>query len=252
MPFLFGEDLSITDTPSYQEHDTISSVKETQDSGHKLSISQSQKYDNELAVSTPNRDLANASTLFPRLNKLDKIAHVHTNEFVVSQVSEQQPCLPAPVATIPNNDIETGPAGGNAHGTDAITPSSVNGPDTSAAALASDSEDINPPTLKAADEKLAITSAMEAHANITATMPLVKVGIIEAEASPAPTPKVYSESFLSSATRLKQQILETDELIVCPGVYDGFSARIALSVGFSALYMVRVLGACLFHLLKNT
>lgn len=30
-------------------------------------------------------------------------------------------------------------------------------------------------------------------------------------------------------------------MIVCPGVYDGFSARIALEVGFDALYMVRYL-----------
>lgn len=43
---------------------------------------------------------------------------------------------------------------------------------------------------------------------------------------------------LSAATRLKKMIEETDELIVCPGVYDGLSARIALRVGFSALYMV--------------
>lgn len=34
---------------------------------------------------------------------------------------------------------------------------------------------------------------------------------------------------------------ETDELIVCPGVYDGLSARIALRVGFSAMYMVSFL-----------
>ena len=27
-------------------------------------------------------------------------------------------------------------------------------------------------------------------------------------------------------------------MIVCPGVYDGFSARIALSVGCDAMYMV--------------
>ncbi|OBT77742.1 hypothetical protein VF21_03851 [Pseudogymnoascus sp. 05NY08] len=39
----------------------------------------------------------------------------------------------------------------------------------------------------------------------------------------------------SGATKLKNMIAETDELIVCPGVYDGLSARIALRVGFSAL-----------------
>ena len=27
-------------------------------------------------------------------------------------------------------------------------------------------------------------------------------------------------------------------IVVCPGVYDGFSARIALDVGFDCLYMV--------------
>ena len=42
----------------------------------------------------------------------------------------------------------------------------------------------------------------------------------------------------SAATKLKRSLNETDELIVCPGVHDGFSARIALSVGFTALYMV--------------
>jgi len=36
-------------------------------------------------------------------------------------------------------------------------------------------------------------------------------------------------------------LTETDDLIVCPGVYDGLSARLALTVGFDALYMVRML-----------
>ena len=44
--------------------------------------------------------------------------------------------------------------------------------------------------------------------------------------------------FLSPATVLKHRLENTKDLIVCPGVYDGFSARIALSVGFDALYMV--------------
>lgn len=42
----------------------------------------------------------------------------------------------------------------------------------------------------------------------------------------------------SPATRLKRRLEETKDLIVCPGVYDGFSARIALSVGFDTMYMV--------------
>jgi hypothetical protein len=43
---------------------------------------------------------------------------------------------------------------------------------------------------------------------------------------------------LSGATKLRKMIFETQELVVCPGVYDGLSARTALEVGFQALYMV--------------
>ncbi|KAL2203470.1 Phosphoenolpyruvate/pyruvate domain-containing protein [Sarocladium strictum] len=41
---------------------------------------------------------------------------------------------------------------------------------------------------------------------------------------------------LTAAQRLRQK-LEAGECVVAPGVYDGFSARIALEVGFNALYM---------------
>ncbi|KAK2032372.1 hypothetical protein LX32DRAFT_710374 [Colletotrichum zoysiae] len=44
---------------------------------------------------------------------------------------------------------------------------------------------------------------------------------------------------VSAATKLRQRLGETDDLILLPGVYDGFSARIALEVGFDGLYMVR-------------
>ena len=43
---------------------------------------------------------------------------------------------------------------------------------------------------------------------------------------------------LSPATRLKHKLQHTRDLIVCPGVYDGLSARIAQAVGFETLYMV--------------
>lgn len=42
----------------------------------------------------------------------------------------------------------------------------------------------------------------------------------------------------SGATKLRKMLLETNELIVCPGVYDGLSARTAIEVGFNGLYMV--------------
>lgn len=44
---------------------------------------------------------------------------------------------------------------------------------------------------------------------------------------------------VSAAIKLRQRLNETDDLILLPGVYDGFSARIALEVGFDGLYMVK-------------
>ena len=52
------------------------------------------------------------------------------------------------------------------------------------------------------------------------------------------TTNSMDQVLLPAATRLKRFLTDTDEILVCPGVYDGFSARIALSVGFKAMYMV--------------
>ncbi|KAJ3513485.1 hypothetical protein NM208_g15182 [Fusarium decemcellulare] len=41
---------------------------------------------------------------------------------------------------------------------------------------------------------------------------------------------------VSAATKLRR-LLESDEIVVAPGVYDGFSARIAHEVGFECIYM---------------
>ncbi|PMD29629.1 Phosphoenolpyruvate/pyruvate domain-containing protein [Hyaloscypha variabilis F] len=43
--------------------------------------------------------------------------------------------------------------------------------------------------------------------------------------------------FLGAATKLRRFLEQSNKILLCPGVYDGFSARIALSVGFDALYM---------------
>jgi 2-methylisocitrate lyase-like PEP mutase family enzyme len=43
---------------------------------------------------------------------------------------------------------------------------------------------------------------------------------------------------ISGATKLRQMISEPNGFVFAPGVYDGFSARIALGVGFDCLYMV--------------
>ncbi|KAI5917109.1 putative carboxyphosphonoenolpyruvate phosphonomutase [Camillea tinctor] len=42
---------------------------------------------------------------------------------------------------------------------------------------------------------------------------------------------------MSGAKKLRRMLLDTDELIVCPGVYDGLSARTAMELGFNAMYM---------------
>ncbi|KAI1134931.1 oxaloacetate Acetylhydrolase [Hypoxylon sp. FL0543] len=41
----------------------------------------------------------------------------------------------------------------------------------------------------------------------------------------------------SGAKKLRKMLFETSELIICPGVYDGLSARTAMELGFNAMYM---------------
>ena len=43
---------------------------------------------------------------------------------------------------------------------------------------------------------------------------------------------------LKGAAKLREYLADPDRTIVCPGVHDGLTARVALSVGFDALYMV--------------
>lgn len=43
---------------------------------------------------------------------------------------------------------------------------------------------------------------------------------------------------VSGATKLRKMLSETNELVVCPGVYDGLSARTAIELSFNAMYMV--------------
>ncbi|KAI4197309.1 MAG: hypothetical protein LQ348_002184 [Seirophora lacunosa] len=59
------------------------------------------------------------------------------------------------------------------------------------------------------------------------------------QTSPTPAATVFPSAAhsLSPATRLKHKLQHTNGLIVCPGVYDGLSARIAQAVGFETLYM---------------
>lgn len=51
-------------------------------------------------------------------------------------------------------------------------------------------------------------------------------------------PKTMSLQPLTGAQRLRQLLKDPNELVLCPGVFDGLTARLALNVGFDALYMV--------------
>jgi methylisocitrate lyase len=42
----------------------------------------------------------------------------------------------------------------------------------------------------------------------------------------------------TGARRLRELLQDPKKIVVCPGVYDGLTARIALSQGFDAIYMV--------------
>ncbi len=44
----------------------------------------------------------------------------------------------------------------------------------------------------------------------------------------------------NGATRLRELLRRDNHITVCPGVYDGLTARIALRDGFDCLYMVRL------------
>ncbi|EME87012.1 uncharacterized protein MYCFIDRAFT_30037 [Pseudocercospora fijiensis CIRAD86] len=42
---------------------------------------------------------------------------------------------------------------------------------------------------------------------------------------------------LTGAYRLREMLADPDKVIVCPGVFDGLTARLALAAGFDAIYM---------------
>jgi hypothetical protein len=74
---------------------------------------------------------------------------------------------------------------------------------------------------------------------MTITITVEKDGYYEVNGTrQEPTVSLY---VIPAASKLRRMLKDTKELIVCPGVYDGLSARIAMEVGFKGLYMVRTL-----------
>lgn len=84
-----------------------------------------------------------------------------------------------------------------------------------------------------------LTNEQNNHANGN-TVSSSSAGSMDEVASPPTAMEGAVENIPASpATRLKRRLEDTKDLIVCPGVYDGLSARIALAVGCDAMYMVR-------------
>lgn len=71
----------------------------------------------------------------------------------------------------------------------------------------------------------------------TTWLKLNSTGPIRVQVEQITTEAIDDEPF-SGAKKLRYLLENTDELIVCPGVYDGLSARTAIELGFKSLYMV--------------
>lgn len=202
-------------------------------SDYDLSVTQLHQHQNDSTAALPHDASVYAGTVSQTLQKLHKGLSLLPISNGHNEADHQQLYIPVLVASLPNQDIHPNSAAeifANGPGTLATTPTvdiAINGTEE-----------------KASNEKLIITPAKELKPAFENKNSSIQVETIEIIPSPPSTPtkevspKLYREEFLSSATRLKKRIEETDELIVCPGVYDGFSARIALHVGFTALYMV--------------
>lgn len=96
---------------------------------------------------------------------------------------------------------------------------------------------------EAIPEKGTSTPSFEIETEVKPITDALEMAISALEAAPEPTseiqiraPATYDPNAPSS-TRLRHMIKNNDHILVCPGVYDGLSARIALSVGFEGLYM---------------
>lgn len=208
-------------------------------SDYDLSVAQLHQRQDASTAALPHAASTYAGTVSQTLQKLHKglsllpISNGHNEAGVSSGNNHQQLYIPVLVASLPNQEIDPNSAAAiSSNGL--VTPATTPTVDIA----------INGTEERASNEKLTITPAKDLKSAFENKNSSIHVKTVEVTPSPPSTPtkqvspKLNQEAFLSSATRLKKRIEETDELIVCPGVYDGFSARIALHVGFTALYMV--------------
>jgi 2-methylisocitrate lyase-like PEP mutase family enzyme len=67
--------------------------------------------------------------------------------------------------------------------------------------------------------------------NPQADIPVPAISHIEAQVA-------YIHAMASPVQKLRAMLEEKEKIIVCPGIFDGITARIALNTGFECLYMV--------------
>lgn len=176
-------------------------------------------------VADPNHDTndeASNATIAERNSKRDAVAHRKVND----QGNE------ASTALAPSTDEAAVESDVNGHRENPIT--------------AKQRDDLLPPDKTDYHEQDSVAEKANDHVSVApitlngiSTMNLIPLTNDHQEKQTTAT--ITSDHFddiWSPATKLKRRLEDTKDLIVCPGVYDGFSARIALSVGFDAMYMV--------------
>lgn len=85
----------------------------------------------------------------------------------------------------------------------------------------------------------AVPSSKKASSVSTTWLKLNSTAPIHVEVQEIPASPAFHDEPFSGAKKLRHLLENTDELVVCPGVYDGLSARTAMELGFKSLYMVR-------------
>lgn len=86
---------------------------------------------------------------------------------------------------------------------------------------------------------LAVPSSKKSSTISTTWLKLNSTAPIHVEVKEFPDSPAFHDEPFSGAKKLRHLIENTEELVVCPGVYDGLSARTAMELGFKSLYMVR-------------
>lgn len=207
----------------------IATSAATRDHDHGSLLSPHDKIENGPAIQPLSNSFVDTAAVSQAVHKLDRKIPLpraanpasRTNSDEIPQQNTQQQHVPVVVSKAQEQEGKTTPA---------IQ-------DTTAPAIKAENiEPISPTVTKARHDNLAMTSSMEAYANDAAARPIIDS--TDTSRTGSPPLEYHNTDSKSAATRLKRRLQETDELVVCPGVYDGFSARIAISVGFSALYMV--------------